>query len=327
MSPAARAVAVLFLLLSTPWQVTAEEVEKRFRFGLSVGGFNTRDEVRSSSANTLFVIDEDGEIAARLLDPRDDAAANANFEIQSGTIGTLSLQYAVTRTVVLEGSVGYNENDVGEIEIQELGAGIFRMPAGELTRVPVQFTTLLRFRPHARFNPYFGGGFGYEFIGFEPSAELDQLSLNLDAATGRQGIVIADSRGSGVFIFVRNEPIQLEGATVDANDAWEWHIAGGAEYSVGARWSLIFDLRYTSSSGSFRLQFNGEDELGIGVPQGRADVGSDLATGDYGPMVLFPGGLLDLDGDGEVDSGFYYARGGELNYDGISAQIGVRYTF
>jgi hypothetical protein len=233
----------------------------------------------------------------------------------------------VTRTVVLEGSVGYNTNDVGEIEIQELGSGIFRLPAGELTRVPVQFTTLLRFRPHARFNPYFGGGFGYDFIGFEPSNELDQLSLNLDGSTGRQGIVVADSRGGGIFVFVRTDPMQLEGATVDANDAWEWHVAGGAEYSVGGRWSLVFDLRYTFSSGSYRLQFNGEDELGISVPQGRADVGSDLATGDYGPIVIFPGGLLDLDGDGEVDSGLYYARGGELDYDGIAAQIGFRYTF
>jgi hypothetical protein len=70
MSPAARAVAVLFLLLSTPCQVAAEEVEKRFRFGLSVGGFNAQDEIRSTSANTLSVIDENGEIDSRLLPER-----------------------------------------------------------------------------------------------------------------------------------------------------------------------------------------------------------------------------------------------------------------
>jgi hypothetical protein len=31
--------------------------------------------------------------------------------------------------------------------------------------------------------------------------------------------------------------------------------------------------------------------------------------------------------DGELDTGFYYAQGGTIDYDGLSVQIGIRYTF
>ena len=31
--------------------------------------------------------------------------------------------------------------------------------------------------------------------------------------------------------------------------------------------------------------------------------------------------------DGELDVGVYYVQGGEVNYGGISLQLGIRYTF
>ncbi len=31
--------------------------------------------------------------------------------------------------------------------------------------------------------------------------------------------------------------------------------------------------------------------------------------------------------DGHLDYGFYYVKGGEIKYGGLSLQIGIRYTF
>jgi opacity protein-like surface antigen len=211
--------------------------------------------------------------------------------------------------------------------VHHLGTGVHRFSAGEITRVPLQLTALARFRPQARFNPYVGGGFGYAVVGFEPSDELDQLSVALDSSFGVPGRLFTDNRGSVIITDPAQQRRQLGGATVEAEDAWEWHVVGGAEIGFGKRWAMFFDLRYTDATQSFRLQFDGQDELGHSVPQGRTTFGSDLANAAYGPLYLFPGGLLDVDGDGDIDSGLYYATGGELRYDGLAAQLGVRYTF
>lgn len=97
--------------------------------------------------------------------------------------------------------------------------------------------------------------------------------------------------------------------------------------SFARRWSVLFELRYSKASETFHLQFDGKDQLGVSVPQGQTQDGSDLDETIYGPVYVFPGGVLDLDDDGELDYGPYYVTGGELRYDGIAAVVGVRYTF
>jgi len=313
--------------LAACWPAAAEDVEKRFRLSLAVGGYQAQDEVGNDSANVLTILNDQGEIIARFIDPRDDAAVSGNFEIQPGSIATLAWQYAFTRFFLLEGSVGYNANDVGEIEVNNIGDGAFRFSAGRLTRLPVQLTGLWRFRPDKKLSPYVGAGVGYSFVEFDASEELIELSENMEMSMAKQARLLRSDRG-GVIVIDNTVPfVQMTGATVQAPDAWEWHVAGGAELSFARRWSVLFELRYSRASEAFHLQFDGEDSLGVSVPQGQAQEESDLAEGIYGPLFIFPGGLLDLDDDGEVDQGMYYVTGGELRYDGIAAVIGVRYTF
>ena len=58
---------------------------------------------------------------------------------------------------------------VGQVEVQEVRLlhKLARVPAGELTRIPVQLTSLVRFRPQAKLNPYLGLGIGYASIDFD----------------------------------------------------------------------------------------------------------------------------------------------------------------
>ena len=328
MKAAARWMAPLVACwLLVCWPVAAEDVHKRFRLSLAIGGYQAQDEVTSDSANILTILNDEGEIIARVIDPRNDAGVSGNFEIQPGSIATLAWQYGFTRFFLLEGSVGYNANDVGQIEVNEIRNGATRFSAGKLTRLPVQLTGLWRFRPDHNFRPYVGAGIGYSFVEFDASDGLINLSENLEASSWRQAKIGRTDAG-GVITWNNNDPaIPMTGATVQAPDAWEWHITGGAELSFARRWSVLFELRYSKASDSFRLQFDGKDQIGISVPQGQTVDGTDLADGTYGPAWVFPGGVLDLDEDGELDPGQYYVTGGELRYDGIAAVIGVRYTF
>ena len=45
---------------------------KRLRLSLSFGAYESQDEISNGSANVLTVLDEEGEIDHRFLDPRDD---------------------------------------------------------------------------------------------------------------------------------------------------------------------------------------------------------------------------------------------------------------
>ena len=59
----------------------------------------------------------------------------------------------------------------------------------------------------------------------------------------------------------------LGGATVDARDTFEWHLAGGAELTFKRKWSVFVDLRWTFASRTLHIGFNGGDDLGVPVPQ------------------------------------------------------------
>ena len=303
----------------------AAEVERRWRLSLAGGGIQAQDEIGSDAANVLSVVNADGEIVYRYEDPRPDSSVTGNLEIRPGTIGTLAVQYALSRLFLVEASGGYQHSTVGDVEVQHVQAGAFRFPAGDLSRIPLELTALVRLRPEARLSPYFGGGFGYAIVGFEPSDALDQISLALDRSRARQSMLLPNN--AGIIVPASPPPREMTGASVEADDAWEWHVTGGAELGFGEHWAAFFDLRYTVASRSFRLRFDDQDALGISVPQGRTPVGSDLAEAVYGPLYLSPGGLLDVNGDGTVDPGLYWVTGGQLRYDALAAQLGVRYTF
>jgi len=387
----ARGIGGIIVLLAAATFARAEDVEKRFRVGLAVGAYDTSDEVRSDSANLLVLVEPSGAVTRVVEDPRNDDAVIGSLRAQAAWRATVSAQYAFTKLFVLEGAAGYQTGDVRDLEIQAEFTGeqfdntrrrsnfhVFNTPAGTLTQVPLQLTALARFRPKATFNPFFGAGVGYTFVGFDPSDQLDTISSNLDAAAG-EFAKQADFPGGLSSGGVR---VNLAGASVDAPDTFEWHLAGGAEIGFQKKWSVIVDARYTWTSASFHIRFNGSDSLGVSVPNGTQEVNSVYGTTDYGTFLIpAPGGLIDggclvpttmiVEGaqvscgqplcttepqscvfirpgglatnpedragpklhvnlpqsDGVPDPGYYYIQGGEIDYKGLSIQVGVRYTF
>ena len=53
---------------------------------------------------------------------------------------------------------------------------------GQLRLLPVSLNLMLRFRPTKRLNPYIGGGVGYYFVDFTPTAAWTALTEQLDAS-------------------------------------------------------------------------------------------------------------------------------------------------
>lgn len=360
--------AVLFFLVACAWgPASAEEVEKKLRIGLLIGSYNTKDKVPSEAGNALQITDENDTLLGFLEDPRNDSSVFNDLTIQTTRRASLNVSYAFTRIFLLEGSVGYQKGDVGNVEVQALFNGMarinpddpfpfqtFLIPAGEMTQVPVQLTALFRFRPKSVFNPYLGFGFGYTFVGFEPSAALDELSRRMDGSVGGQ------ARVSGLIFLNISQATSLadlQGAQVDARDTFEWHGVGGIEYTFRKKWSAVADVRYVFASRTFRLGFNGASELGVSIPSLRVRETDPIAQATYGPFEIRQGGLLDAgrlvpgpgappgfteeqcatqpsscvfdlgNVDGQLDPGFYYVHGGPVKYGGVSFQVGIRYTF
>ncbi len=288
------------LVLAVP--ANAEEIEKKFRASLSVGQFNTRDTLPSDSANILTLVDARDQFVTYIEDPRNDNAALGELALRPANRVVGTVQYGVSRFFLVEASVGYQRGDVGAIEMQaEFNQTfiepierhkytIFNLQAGTMTKVPVQLTWIARLRPKARLNPYLGLGAGYALVGFTPSSELNTLSARMDGIVGGQTTL-------GTYpATVPNPPTvlgPLTGASVSAENYWEWHAVGGMEYSLKRKWTLYADLRYETASHSFHLGFNGSDGVGISVPNRQALRTGPIATATYGPMSIVSGGLVD----------------------------------
>lgn len=363
-------LALLLVTLTSLSHTAAEEVEKRWRFGFAAGAFNHTDEIASDSGNVLVVLNPDESLNTFYIDPRDDSGVFGNLDIQSGPIGTLYGQYAVNRFFIVEASVGYQKTDLGDVEVQaqlEINSDfpdtqnfnfqIFRIQAGEIERVPVQLTGLVRFRPRAQLNPYLGAGIGYSFVGFEPTAEMNELSRNMDNSLGVQTVLSEALFGTDELSVPNVTPQDLTGATVDARDTFEWHLAGGAELSFKKNWSVFLDLRWVFASRSVAIGFNGGESLGISVPQftdilAGQERGQTVGEFRFGAVSIRDGGLVDGGSlvppandpdvdcatqsqlcvyspelDGELDTGLYYVQGGEVDYGGLGMQFGFRVTF
>ena len=362
---------IITMLAGSP--LLAEDVEKRFRISLQSGGYNSTDAVVSNAANVLSVVDQDGGVLVlQIGDPRQDGAVFGELTLNP-TIRTMAtVQYAANKILMLEAAVGYQTGDLGDLEMQAefpfaevtqvapFNYTTFRVPGGTVEQIPIQLTALARFRPRAAFNPFIGAGIGYTVVGFQPSDELNTLSLRLDQSTG--GFLgLADS-GLG-YQGVAAPSQDLEGITVETPDTFEWHVVGGAEYSFKRKWAAFVDVRYTLASRKMSVRINGDTSLGVSVPNLVELESSPLANPAlYGPVDITFGGLVDggtvvpeddvvlppgvspeeycanpanasdcvFDTsllDGNLDVGRYYIQGGDLKYNGFSIGIGIRYTF
>ncbi len=366
-NPIRHLVLVVLLTAVATFPVTAEDVEHKFRLGVAVGFFNPQDSVRSDAGNVLRLVDDDFEFQAFFIDPRNDSAVFGALDLQPAFSGTIYAQYALSPIFILEASVGYTRQKMGDVELQvqfdqaEIPAfqpflfEVFRFQVGEVERIPVQLTALARFRPRSSLNPYVGMGVGYTYNGFSASPEFDALSVALDGSQGGLATVNQATFGNPGFTPPNTaEVVDLEGASVRVDDTFEWHLAFGFEYSFKPKWAIVLDGRWTFSSRSVHVGFNGGTDLGIAVPQRTDFIDTEFFTNSYGGFLIRNGGLVDggmlvpafgvlpthdcsIDAsqcvfdstqpDGIVDPGIYYIQGGEFEYGGVGFQVGMRYTF
>ncbi len=297
---------VIALVSVLAFPAMAEDVEKKWRVSFSTGFFNAYDSIESNSANRLILRDpRTFEFLQSFTDPRDESSAFGALDAQPALLGTASVQYAVTKTFMLEGSIGYQVGDIGDIELSAQFTGLlpvadeipfrfetFRIEAGEMTRIPIQISALARMRPRAKFNPYFGGGIGYSIIGFDSTDEFNELSRNMDGAIGIQQRVTESTNGAPTLSDVLGSDQDLLGADVDARDSFEWHLTAGAEFTIKPNWSLFLDLRWVDASREIGIGFNGSDSLGIAVPNFEDFTTSGRGDQVYGPVKI-DGGLID----------------------------------
>lgn len=364
---------LLIAVMLIGYPALAEDVEKRFRVSIHAGGYNSRDAITSGAANVLNVVNDDnGTLELSVADPRQDGAVFGELTLNPAIRSMATLQYAPNKILLVEAAVGYQSGDLGDLEMQvefpfaevtqvdPFNYTTFRVPGGTVEQIPIQLTALARFRPRAAFNPYIGAGIGYTVVGFTPSSELNTLSLRLDQSTG--GFLGLASSGLG-YQNVSSPAEDLSGITVNTPDTFEWHVAGGAEYSFKRKWAAYLDLRYSLASRQMSIRINGDTSLGVGVPNLVELQSSPLADPtQYGPMDIVLGGLVDggtvvpeddvilppgvtpeafcadpanapdcvFDSsmkDGVLDIGRYFIQGGDLEYNGFSLGFGIRYTF
>lgn len=309
-----RIVAFAVTLATGASLAAAADVSKKWRVSLAGGGFNPVDEVGSNAANSLSLLNIDLSPAALFEDPRNDSATFGNLDVQSGTLVTAAVQYAFNKLLLFEASLGYGESEIGDVsmDVQFVGNGPpndqvafvfdnFRVPVGDLERIPLQFTAIARFRQRAAFNPFFGAGIGYIFHGYTASDELNTLSLNMDSVQGTR-YRVTESLAADAGLVEAGDPTDLSGATVDVRDTFEWHLVTGAEYSFKRRWAVFGEVRWTDASRKLSVGFNGSNELGISVPQFEDLVDSEIAQEflaglGAGPLLIGdnknPIGLID----------------------------------
>ena len=185
--------------------------------------------------------------------------------------------------------------------------------------------------------------------------EFNALSVALDGSFGGLARVDEATFGNPGFVNPNSANIvDLEGASVSVEDTFEWHTAFGIEYAFKRKWAMVLDVRWTHSSRTVKVGFNGGTDLGVAVPELVDFIDSESATTAYGGILIRGGGLVDggmlvpavgappatncsIDStdcvfdltqpDGVADPGIYYIQGGEFEYGGISFQLGIRYTF
>ena len=305
---------VCVLVVAGVSSVHAEDVEKKWRLGFSLGMSDSQGEIRSDAANILTVTDA-RDIQVRFFeDPRNDDAQALKLQIDSAPRVTLSAQYAVTKIFIVEMSAGYQRGDVGNIELQaefaldprevdqrfkfrctgcganQLAPPLPAIPAGEIEMVPLAVTAMARFRPRASFNPYIGAGIGYIITGFEPSSQLDELSRNMDSSIGRFTRLQTFPN--------RFDPVGTEGdlgpATVNVPDTFEWHLRGGIEYTFKRKWATYLDINWAFTSQRMTLTFDPPTEsVGISVPNERVLLTEPEASATYGTIEILEGGIVD----------------------------------
>lgn len=273
----------------------AEDTKGRWQFGFGLSYYATTDFIRSNAdiAIASEVIGETGLPPVVFVDERPDDNILNEPSIDDDFKLDFSVSYGMTRWFALEVAASFIESSVGNIEIffddftraagdgsqaPNTGCGPtvtgncysynpplpfrFRdnrfIPVGEITKIPIQLSGLVRFRPESPFDPYVGLGIGYIFADVTADAEFQAES---DEITSR-GILV---ECGGEFSFCGDTQTRKESfpgftpgpLTVEVDDAFEWHAIAGVDYYFNEAFSMYVDARYVFTSGQIDIRADG----------------------------------------------------------------------
>jgi len=137
--------------------------------------------------------------------------------------------------------------------------------AGELTEIPVSLTGIVRFRKDSPLNPYIGAGIGMIFVDMNLSGDVTDLNAILASLRVRG---VGNQFGKDITPVTYGGAIKEDGripmlwpVNVQVDDAFEWHLVGGAEYFFNDRWSMVFDARYTFADQQVEITMGGLDQV------------------------------------------------------------------
>src|SRR5262245_22900130 len=143
---------------------------------------------------------------------------------------------------------------------------VIPVQAGTITEIPVSLTAIVRFRKDSPLNPYIGVGFGMIFADMDVSSDVAELNDRMNALhiTGMANEFNDNitnpkdqSLASSGKIPFRNE------LKVEVNNAFEWHLAAGAEYFWNDKFSVVFDARYIFADEYLYMNLGGEDQIDV----------------------------------------------------------------
>lgn len=201
--------------------VLAEEINGKWRFELQIGGVDPGDSIRSTADRVMTIRTLDGR-DTQFEDPRPNSLATQETSQSSDTRFDARLGYGFAAwknsELFIDVGLGYYTTFLEDIEIaysldrndpqyygsirelnlrfgdpvgfksdRFIGTGAedwegLRIDGGKLKMIPISANFLLRFRPTKRMNPYIGGGVGYYFVDFTPTAAWNAFADQMDAS-------------------------------------------------------------------------------------------------------------------------------------------------
>jgi len=218
-------------------------------------------------------------------DPRPDDQVARGYELQGNYRIALNAGWAPSRYLSIQLDVSRSTGSIDPIDLytHEVYPVLDRFgnPApyfiedisttqystGTLTQTPVTLTGIVRFRPNGTLRPYLGAGFGRIFYAFDRSddtARLNELlgSQRITAVGNEFGVDITGGTISNNTKPEGRVPFANQ-LTINIDDSNEWHLAGGVEYVINDRLSILFDARYAFVDQDLVLDFDGEDQIDV----------------------------------------------------------------
>ena len=300
--------ALLGGLLLTPL-ARAEDTKGKWQFGFGLSYFSTTDSIRSNAdiAVASGLPAGNGLPPVTAIDPRPDINLLNQASIADDFKLDVSGSYGLTRWLAIEAAAGYQRSAVGNIEYfthnetQPLGVpspvdnsscgpdGSFKctdyhvnpgslqkantssfLQVGQLTKIPVQLSSLIRFRPESPFDPYIGLGVGYIFTNIEDGSDFKEKQQHVAATLVTNAYEGEITTRGGLPTKISGPGFFPTPPSAQVRDSFEWHAIGGVDYYINERVSFYIDGRYTWTSGSVDIRTDGAHEVLFGISdQGR----------------------------------------------------------